>query len=360
MFRMITLKLSLLSTFATLFLLVAMLASTGTASAHTAKGCQPQQVYPPCTPSHFHDLYKFTDSEVWGLNGTSSDVIDDNQIGLTNGNQVSGQFGKVFAVLAHGSTVYEWRQKLVGEVSQQFLFAVVYGGCTTTTGYCLTELDDNPNTSLASAGTVGLYQAQYDGSVWQLTGLCLHCWTKIDTHPSDELVAELVAGIRLYETRADGSVWRYNGTPFNWTQVDNNPTNAGLTIDTHNVLYELSRVFSNAQLVSSSVLKGYGPFNFHAIDKVDLTASIVADSRLYQVRDDGIILMYQGGTSWKFVSSPNSLYHVVAGAASDAVYWELSDHSVWRYTLAGGIVEISDASPDHLQMSRPEWGRASL
>jgi len=36
MFRMITLKTSLLSAFATLFLLVAMLASSGTASAHTA------------------------------------------------------------------------------------------------------------------------------------------------------------------------------------------------------------------------------------------------------------------------------------------------------------------------------------
>ena len=36
LFRLTTLKLSLLSAFATLFLLVAMLASTGTASAHTA------------------------------------------------------------------------------------------------------------------------------------------------------------------------------------------------------------------------------------------------------------------------------------------------------------------------------------
>ncbi len=36
MFRMTTLKMSLLSALATLFLLVAMLASTGTASAHTA------------------------------------------------------------------------------------------------------------------------------------------------------------------------------------------------------------------------------------------------------------------------------------------------------------------------------------
>ena len=45
MFRLTTLKLSLLSAFATLFLLLAMLAFTGTASAHTTS-CQP----PNCTP----------------------------------------------------------------------------------------------------------------------------------------------------------------------------------------------------------------------------------------------------------------------------------------------------------------------
>ena len=41
MFRMTTLKISLLSAFATLFLLVAMLASTGTVSAHTASSQTP-------------------------------------------------------------------------------------------------------------------------------------------------------------------------------------------------------------------------------------------------------------------------------------------------------------------------------
>lgn len=147
----------------------------------------------------------------------------------------------------------------------------------------------------------------------------------------------------------------------NWTEVDNNPMNAGLyslAIDTHNVLYELTQVHSNGQLVSSSVLKGYGPFNFQAIDTVDLTSSIVADSRLYQWSNAGI-LIYQGGTSWGFVSSPNSLSHVEAGAASDAIYWELSDNSVWQYTPEGGAVEISIPAPG-LQMSRPQWAFYSL
>ena len=44
---MTTLKISLLSALATLFLLISMLAFSGTASAHTA-GCQPQQIHTPC------------------------------------------------------------------------------------------------------------------------------------------------------------------------------------------------------------------------------------------------------------------------------------------------------------------------
>ena len=322
-------------------------------TARTTMSEQPQNCKPPkCIPFPFHDIYLFTNSAVWGRNGTSSDLIDDNQIGMTNGNLVSSQFGPISAVLARGNTVYEWRRKLVGEQLQKFLFAIAYGGCTTSTGYCLTELDDNPRTFLAAAGPVGLYQVHSDGSVWQLTGLCYHCWKQIDNHPSHDLVA----GSRLYETRAGGTVWRYNGTPFNWTEVANNPMNTDLSlaIDTHNVLYELTGTLSNGQLVSSSVLKGYGPFNFQPIDTVDLTNSIVADSRLYQEREDGTILVYQGGSSWGFVSLPNSLSHVEAGTASDAVYWELSDNSVWQFTPEGGTVEISIPAPG-LQMSRPQW-----
>jgi hypothetical protein len=56
MFRMTTLKISLFSAFATLFLLVAMLASTGTASAHTAS-CQPQQINSHCTPRPQLNVY---------------------------------------------------------------------------------------------------------------------------------------------------------------------------------------------------------------------------------------------------------------------------------------------------------------
>jgi len=51
MFRLTTMKLSLLSAFATLFLLVSMLASSGTASAHTASASTAASCQPPfCTP----------------------------------------------------------------------------------------------------------------------------------------------------------------------------------------------------------------------------------------------------------------------------------------------------------------------
>lgn len=299
----------------------------------------------------------FSSSEVWGYNAASSDLIDDNQIGLTNGNQVSGQFGGIVAVLAHGNTVYEARRKLVGGAAQEFLFAVAYGGCTTTTGYCLTELDDTPGILFVAAGTVGLYEIRA-ASVWQLSGLCLHCWKQIDqTNTGNQQGLYLVAGSRPYELRADGTIWRYNGTPYNWTEVDNNPTVTGLTIDSHNVLYELREVAgSNGRPVGSTILQGHGPFNFQLIDTAHLAKSIVADRRLYQWDEDGTILIYQGQpNNWADAYFSPTIQDVEAGAGSDAVYWEPSDHSIWRYTPETGASAIVGPSPDQLlQMSRQQ------
>jgi len=105
------------------------------------------------------------------------------------------------------------------------------------------------------------------------------------------------------------------------------------------------------------IRKGFGPFNFHTIDSGHLINKIVADSRLYQRRDDGTILIYQGGTSWAVAPTPYSslAQDVEAGASSDAVYWELPDHSAWQYTPETSFWEISTASPENLQMSRQGW-----
>jgi hypothetical protein len=72
MFRMTTLKMSLLSALATLFLLVAMLASSGTASAHTAS-CQPQQVHTPCPIPGSHPHLAVYD--VMTINGSCKEMF---------------------------------------------------------------------------------------------------------------------------------------------------------------------------------------------------------------------------------------------------------------------------------------------
>jgi hypothetical protein len=326
------------------------------ASVHTVRTTLPGQAQickpPVCIPFPFHDLYVFTSYAIWGHNGVASDLIDNNQIGMTNGTMVSNQFGPLTAVLARGNNVYEWRQQLVGQQVQNFLFAIVFGGCTTPTGYCLTELDNHFTTFSAAVGTNKLYQIRTDGTVWQSNGFCLGCWTEIDTHGGS-----LLADSHLYQVRSDRTIWRYNGIPFNWTEVASNPTvnDVSLAIDTNGVVYELPQVLKNGEVVSSSVLEGFGPFNFQPLDTVDVTGKIVADSRLYQVRSGGSILIYQGGTSWGSVWSANSQTRdVEPGAASDAVYQSFSDNSVWEFTPEAGIVEISNPFPDLVQMSRPE------
>jgi len=75
MFRMTTLKISLLSAFATFFLLIAMLASTGTVSAHTAS-CQPQlnsacgtgTPYPHLIPARFPHIQVYNEQYIGGEN----------------------------------------------------------------------------------------------------------------------------------------------------------------------------------------------------------------------------------------------------------------------------------------------------
>lgn len=331
----------------------ASLQTARTTMPERSSSCQP----PQCHPFPYHDLYVFSTNMVWGYNTGTFDLIDNGAIGVTNeGSATSGQYGSIQGVIARGNTVYEWRITPNGQGIETFLFAVVYGGCTTSTGYCLILLDDNPNTFLVSAGITGLYQEHSSGTVWQLTGLCYHCWQEIDTNASHDLVAS----DHVYDTHLDGSVWRYNGTPYSWTEVDNNPTNAdvSLAIDTNNVVYELRQMLSNGQLISSSVLEGYGPFNFQAIDTTHLTYSIVADQRLYQSGNAGI-LMYEGGNSWGVASNNGSVQDIEPADESDAVYWELSDNSFWQYTPANGTSEILGSEPS-LKMARPEWAIALL
>jgi hypothetical protein len=316
------------------------------APAHITTPGYPRICLPPCgPPPGFHDVYVFTSYAIWGHNGATSDLIDNNQIGMTNGNQVSHQFGPLMAVVARGSRVYEQRS--------HFLFAIVLGGCTTPTGYCLTELDDNPETFSVAAGTSGqLYELRSDGTAWQSTGLCLHCWAEIDNH----VTLRMVAASHLYELREGRTVWRYDGCAFCWTEVDSNSTILDLVVDSNGVLYEERAVQANGVLVSSSTLKGIGPFNFQALDTVDITQEIVASSRLYQLRINGTLFIYQGGSpAWQNIGTASLVEgDLEPGASSDAVYQRLSNNSIWEFTPeSGSWIEISAPFSDQVTISVP-------
>jgi hypothetical protein len=291
-----------------------------------------------CIPSY--DIYvDNSGNQIRGYNGTSSALIDNNQIGMTNGGLVSGQFGYITAVFARGYALYE--------VRQSFLFKVVLGGCTNTaTGYCLTELDDNPTTeSVATGGSGLLYQTHTDGTVWQLTEVCYHCWTLIDNTNA----IQIVAGGGLYERRSGDTIWRYNGCGNStcWTEIDSNPTIFDIEVGTNGVLYERRNVFSGGNLVGASVLKGIGPFNFQTLDTTDLTDAITASTRLYQVDEidnannsPQSILLYTGGNpAWENLgtAATTAFGRLEPGTGSDALYEMHGDNSLWKFTPEAGF-----------------------
>ncbi|HEX7734205.1 MAG TPA: hypothetical protein VF458_05070 [Ktedonobacteraceae bacterium] len=43
----------------------------------------------------------------------------------------------------------------------------------------------------------------------------------------------------LYLLHDDGSIWKYQGTPFNWQQLDNNPAAVTIGADGKDQLYQL-------------------------------------------------------------------------------------------------------------------------
>lgn len=306
---------------------------TAHASPREAANCPSPCPAPP-------DLYLFAPTQVTSYNGTSFTVVDDNNIGMTNGSLLSNQFGPINTVVAHGSSVYEVRL----QANTRFIFQIVHGGCTNTlTGYCLTELDDNPLTGyLAESATGVLYQEHTDGTMWVATASCYHCWLEIDANGSHGPF-QMVAGGWLYELRGDQTVWRYSGCNNCWTEIDSDPTITSIATSLTGVLYELREVVdASNQIVSASVLQGSGPFNFQALDTVHLTNEIVASSRLYQLTTNNQVLLYTGGNpSWTVIqSSTTFLGYLTPGVDSDAVYQPRVDGSLWRFTPEQGWIEV--------------------
>jgi hypothetical protein len=333
---------------------------TPTASAapiHKASVASNAGIPPICTICTLtYDIYSSSNNEVRGYDGTLSALLDDNQIGMTNGSLVSGQFGNITAVFARGDDLYE--------VRQPFLFKIVQGGCSNTaTGYCLTELDDNPTTSSVATGGSGfLYQTHTDGTVWQLTGVCYHCWTLIDNNSA----IQIVTAAHLYERRSNDTVWRYNGCGNStcWTEIDSNSTIFDIEVATNGVLYERRAVFSGGNFVNSSVLKGIGPFNFQALDTTDLTDDIIASTRLYQVNQlnntqssPQTILLYTGGNpAWQNIgpAATTVLGELEPGAGSDALYEVQGHDSIWEFTPASNTwTEIQAPTSQDVTLSEP-------
>jgi hypothetical protein len=296
---------------------------------------------------------------VWGHNEFAGTELDNNQIGLTNnGSLTSGSFGSISYVFARGNNIFEER-------NFQFLFLLAPGSCTTATGWCLTELDNNTATVTATAGgNSQFYQTHNDGTVWQLTGNCFHCWTQIDSPDSNRITAG--AG-KLFEQRFDGTVWKYSGTPFNWIQIDNNPTVAMLKVSTTGVLYEIRATEdSGGHLTSSGVFQGLSAFNWKGIYSGD-TSLIIVSSRAYQetINPKTAVftgtLLYNGNVnapSWSLIDTTANFQGLQPGTSSDALYRVLSDDSVWQYTPESGVwTEFSPpVAPQAVALAFPDNG----
>jgi hypothetical protein len=296
------------------------------------------------------DLVLSTSADtVWGHNGFAGTELDNNQIGVTNnGSLTSGSFGFLNAVFARGNNIFEER-------SYQFLFLLAPGSCTTATGWCLTELDANTATNTAAAGGNGqFYQTHNDGTVWQLTSNCFHCWTQIDGPDSTRITA---GDGKLFEERFDGTVWKYGGTPFNWIQIDNNPNVRMLKVSTTGVLYEVR---------GTDIFQGLSAFNWKEIYNGNNTGVIAVSSRAYQAAVNlstgfSEILLYNGNVntpSWSLIDTTPNLQNLQPGTSSDALYRVLSDDSVWQYTPESGVwTEFSPpVAPQVVTLAFPDNG----
>lgn len=94
---------------------------------------------------------------------------------------------------------------------------------------------------------MSLYQLRNTGSI--LFGGAPYQWQELDNNPLT--IAITACGGNLYQLHRTGSIWTYTGTPFTgWQEIDDNP--------------------AAIQIVSNS------------------------DSSLYQLRNDGSILLWTG------------------------------------------------------------------
>jgi hypothetical protein len=143
MFRMTTLKISLLSALATLMLLIVMLVTSGTASAHTAS-CQPQ-VNPACIPQYHPQLTVYNVKSIWGsckevsVNGAG---FAPGKVALVATRAGFGGFGGHLRVFPH--TVYATTQlDVAGSFSRDVTICGIGFGSWGFTAAFLVGIDQN-------------------------------------------------------------------------------------------------------------------------------------------------------------------------------------------------------------------------
>lgn len=332
-------------------------------------------------PSGINDVYTFAGNQVSRFTGKKDlgtgnfQTVDDGNIGLTNGSGTSSQFGSLSAVIARGGDVYELR-------AGHFLFELLLVGtkstaCSTKTGYCLIELDNNPATAEVEAGGNGfLYQrhatAQGDFTIWQSTGACFHCWTQID---NNSLTHQLVAnGSQLYQVRSDGTVWQASNVPLprtgalSWTQIDWSPNpslgrDVQLALTNSGVLFATKVSYNASGTVTGTQIIQYLGTPFSWADASNAQGGtvlyILASSHLYEVTTSQAIWHYNGrGTGdWDRVGlfDTQTFKNVQPGIFTDAFYRVDTDNSIEMYGPASSntLMTIKPASSQSVFLSSP-------
>lgn len=302
------------------------------------------------------DLVLFTNADtVWGHNGFPGTELDNDDIGVTNNSSLnSSSFGTLLAVFARGTDIYEQRDN----TANMFLLQLTWspGGCVTATGWCLVELDDNPSTLTGVAGGNGqFYQTHVNGTIWQLNGICFHCWTQIS---NPNMGDQITAGDGKLFASNGQTAWKYAGTPFSWTTIDQTPTQ-NIAVSPTGVLYEIR---------ATTIAQGLSAFHWVTIytnTSNENTGLIEAGERTYQDTETnsggiGNILIYNGNfnsPSWSLLPPLPATADQGGqpGTTSDALYVVLDNGSVWQYTPESGIwQEFSPpVAPQFVELASP-------
>lgn len=236
------------------------------------------------------------------------------------------------------------------------------------------QLDKNLQTVSIVAAGEHLYKRHDTGAIWSYTpgkpclpnGSCPG-WQQLDDNPQ---TVEIIAAGRskpdaheLYKRHQDGSIWRYTGSPCSgascWQRLDDNPQTQELT-----AVVVLSDGVAVPLLyqrrvdgVDSTIWHYTGPPSgppcrgascWKLIDDNPRTISIVTNSAdLYQLRNDGSILVYNPSTpskGWLLLDKNPRTRHIAAGTRM--LYKRHDDGAIWRW--ATGV-----CSPDG--SSCPAW-----